>query len=60
MSRSFFLASAAAPCLLLAFPTAAQVRGTDATDDRTDATIVVTGQRDPLKLDDQAQASSRL
>ncbi|WP_294277113.1 TonB-dependent receptor [uncultured Sphingomonas sp.] len=60
MYRSFFLAGAAAPCLLLAVPADAQVRSTNTTDDRTDATIVVTGQRDPLKLDDQAQASSRL
>ncbi len=58
MSRSLFLTSVAAPCLLLAVPAAAQTR--DTTDDRTDATIVVTGQRDPLKLDDQAQARSRL
>jgi iron complex outermembrane receptor protein len=58
MLRTHLLAGAAAPCLLLAVPAAAQTRAT--TDDRTDATIVVTGQRDPLKLDDQAQASSRL
>ena len=56
MFRSYLLAGAAAPCLLLAAPAGAQVRSTDTTD----ATIVVTGQRDPLKLDNQAQASSRL
>jgi iron complex outermembrane receptor protein len=60
MFRSCLLAGAAAPCLLLAVPAGAQVRSTDTTDDRADATIVVTGQRDPLKLDNQAQASSRL
>ena len=53
MFRSHLLAGTAAPCLLLAMPAGAQVRSTD-------PTIVVTGQRDPLKLDDQAQASSRL
>jgi len=36
------------------------VRSADTTDQRTDATIVVTGQRDPLKLDGQARAGSRL
>ncbi|KQM71041.1 TonB-dependent receptor [Sphingomonas sp. Leaf20] len=46
------------PCLLLAVPVSAQRR--DIAVDRTDATIIVTGQRDPLKLDDQAQAGSRL
>lgn len=58
MFRTHILAGAAAPCLLLTVPAAAQNR--DATDDRTNATIVVTGQRDPLKLDNQAQVSSRL
>jgi len=58
MFRSHLLAGAAAPCLLLAVPAGAQTRDTDS--DRTGATIVVTGQRDPLKLDDQARAGSRL
>ena len=57
MLRSSLLAGAAAPCLLLAIPAGAQSRETS--DERTGATIVVTGQRDPLKLD-QAQAGSRL
>ena len=60
MIRFYLVAGAAAPCILLAAPTDAQARSPDTTDNRTDATIVVTGQRDPLKLDDQAQASSRL
>ncbi|KQU61612.1 TonB-dependent receptor [Sphingomonas sp. Leaf339] len=54
MLRLSLLAGAAAPCLLLAVPAGAQTR------DATDATILVTGQRDPLKLNDQAQAGSRL
>ncbi len=58
MLRSYLLTGAAVPCLLLAVPASAQRR--DIAVDRTDATIVVTGQRDPLKLDDQAQAGSRL
>lgn len=58
MLRIHLLAGAAAPCLLLAVPVAAQNR--DATDDRTDATVVVIGQRDQLNLDQQAQAGSRL
>ena len=53
MSRSYLLAGAAAPCLLLADPAGAQTRDAD-------TTVVVVGQRDPLKLDDQAQAGSRL
>ncbi len=58
MLRSYLLTGAAVPCLLLAVPASAQRR--DIAVDRTDATIIVTGQRDPLKLDDQAQAGSRL
>ena len=58
MLRSYLLTGAAVPCLLLAVPASAQRR--DIAVDRTDATIIVTGQRDPLKLDDHAQAGSRL
>jgi iron complex outermembrane receptor protein len=59
MFHNYFLAGAAAPCLLLTVPAGAQTP--DATAEaRADATIVVTGQRDPLKLNDQAQAGSRL
>ncbi len=58
MLRSYLLTGAAVPCLALAVPVSAQRR--DIAVDRTDATIIVTGQRDPLKLDDQAQAGSRL
>ncbi len=58
MLRSYLLTGAAVPCLALAVPASAQRR--DIAVDRTDATIIVTGQRDPLKLDDQAQAGSRL
>ncbi len=58
MLRSYLLTGAAVPCLLLAVPASGQRR--DIAVDRTDATIIVTGQRDPLKLDDQAQAGSRL
>ncbi|WP_249403701.1 TonB-dependent receptor [Sphingomonas sp. CFBP 13720] len=60
MFRTLFLAGVAMPCLLSAAPVGAQTRDADGTRDRTDATIVVTGRRDPLKLDDQAQAASRL
>ncbi|WP_085810873.1 TonB-dependent siderophore receptor [Sphingomonas sp. TZW2008] len=52
------LAGAAASCLLPTAPVAAQSR--DSLPDRVDSAIVVTGQRDPLKLDAQARASSRL
>ena len=55
MLRTHVLAGAVAPCLLLAVPAGAQTQARDA-----DPTIIVTGQRDPLKLDDQAQAGSRL
>jgi len=63
MLRTHFLAGAAAPCLLasclmLAVPAGAQTRDTGG--GRPEAAIVVTGQRDPLKLDDRAQAGSRL
>jgi iron complex outermembrane receptor protein len=61
MIRTYLLAGAAAPCLLLAFAAGAQMRSNDATsEERTAATIIVNGQRDPLKLNDQAQAGSRL
>ena len=60
MSRSPVMACFAIPCLTLAAPVAAQSKTEAPADRRSDATIVVTGQRDPLKLDDQAQASSRL
>ncbi len=53
MSRFRLPACAAMPCLVLAAPVAAQTTPPD-------ATIVVTGQRDPLHLDDPAQAGSRL
>ena len=58
MLRTHLMAGAAALCLLLAVPAGAQRR--DTTDDGADPTIVVTGQRAPLELDDQARASSRL
>lgn len=45
---------AAASCLFLPAPVMAQAR------DPGEATIVVTGQRDPLKLDSHAEAASRL
>lgn len=61
MSRSPMMACIAIPCLTLAAPAAAQSRPeTTPMDHRSDAAIVVTGQRDPLKLDDRAQAGSRL
>jgi iron complex outermembrane receptor protein len=60
MSRSHVMACFAMPCLTFAAPAAAQAKS-EATPARpADAAIVVTGQRDPLKLDDDAQASSRL
>lgn len=52
MFRSILLAGAAVPGLLSPFPAAAQ-----ASDDPT---ITVVGQRDPLKLDERAQAATRL
>ena len=52
MSRSILLAGVAVSGFSVAFPTAAQTRD--------DPTIVVVGQRDPLKLDDHADAASRL
>ncbi len=51
MSRYVFRAGAVASCLLAAMPAAAQTG---------DSAIVVTGQRDPLKLDETAGAASRL
>lgn len=63
MIRTYLLAGAAAPCLLLAAPAGAQTRDhavEPGAGTSTDATIVVTGQRDPLKLNEQAQAGSRL
>ncbi len=58
MLQTHFLAGAAVPCLLLAVAAGAQTHAPD--NERGDATIVVTGQRDPLRLDDRAQAGSRL
>jgi iron complex outermembrane receptor protein len=55
MIRSLLRAGAGAPCLMLAVTAAAQSPDTPA-----DATITVTGQRDPLTLDGAAQAASRL
>ncbi|MEH3106473.1 MAG: TonB-dependent siderophore receptor [Sphingomonas fennica] len=49
--------AATLPCLLLAAPSLA---ATPAAEPRIDAAIVVTGQRDPLKLGEAAQAGSRL
>jgi iron complex outermembrane receptor protein len=59
MIRTFLLAGATLPGLLLAVPATAQTRDTTS-DERTDTRIIVTGQRDLLALDDQAQAGSRL
>jgi iron complex outermembrane receptor protein len=53
MTRIYLLTGAAVPCLLLAASAGAQTRDVTS-EERTDATIVVTGQRDPLKLNDQA------
>jgi iron complex outermembrane receptor protein len=58
MFKSHLPSGAIASCLLLAAPALAQEH--DTTGEPGEATIVVTGQRDPLKLDEQAQASSRL
>ena len=61
MFRLHFRAGAVAPCFLLAVSTAAQAQdGFTGSEKRADATIVVTGQHDPLKLDDTTQAGSRL
>ncbi len=59
MFRTFCLVGAAASCLLPAVPAAAQSNA-PANDDRPDPSILVTGQRDPLKLDDTVQSASRL
>ncbi len=58
MFRYYLPSGALASCLLLAAPAFAQ--SGDTTGDRSGMTIVVTALRDPLKLDDQAQAASRL
>lgn len=58
MNRYHLPAGIAVPCLLLAAPAAA--RPEDDSGQRPDATIVVTGQRDPLKLDTRTEAGSRL
>ncbi|WP_225883312.1 TonB-dependent receptor [Sphingomonas aliaeris] len=60
MSRSHVMACLAMPCLTFAAPAAAQAKSEPTSARPADAAIVVTGQRDPLKLDDSAQASSRL
>lgn len=60
MLKSCFFVGAAASCLVLAAPATALVPSRDTGDDPTDAVIIVNGQRDRLKLDEQAQASSRL
>ena len=41
-------------------PSSTSTLSNSSTDARTDAAIVVTGQRDPLKLDEPAEAGSRL
>ena len=53
----FWATTALMSGLLMAGAASAQSTGTEATEV---SDVVVTGQRDPLKLDDQAQASSRL
>lgn len=64
MTRPVFGGALAVPCLLLTTMAGAQARDPSTSAVRGDAasasTIVVTGQRDPLKLDDRAQAGSRL
>lgn len=57
MFRFNLLAGAAASCLLPAVPAAA--RPIEA-DQASDPAIIVTGQRDPLRLEEQPQAASRL
>ena len=59
MSSSPALAGAVASCLSLAAPVAAQT-SSPSTRTPAAAAIVVTGQRDPLKLDATTQAGSRL
>lgn len=56
MFRFHLLAGAAASCLLPAVSLAA----TPGEGEQADPAIIVTGQRDPLRLDDQPQAASRL
>lgn len=58
MSRAHLIAGAVTSLLVLAVPAGAQTR--ELADKRTDPTIIVIGRRDPLKLDDRAQAGSRL
>ncbi|NJC33835.1 iron complex outermembrane receptor protein [Sphingomonas jejuensis] len=59
MTHKYLLAGAAAPCLMLAAPVFAQsARST--TEPRPGSTITVTAQRDPLQLDSQAAAGTRL
>jgi len=58
MIRFHLLAGAVAPCLL-ASPVGVQARD-NASAGQAEATILVKGQLDPLRLDDDAQASSRL
>ncbi|VXD02039.1 TonB-dependent receptor [Sphingomonas sp. 8AM] len=52
MTRHTLWAGSVLCCLLLAVPATAQ--------DRADPTVVVTGQRDPLRLRERPQAASRL
>lgn len=59
MIRMYLLAGAAAPCLLLSVPIEAQTLN-GPSGERSDSMIIVTGQRDQLKLNEQAQAGSRL
>lgn len=56
MFRFHLLAGAAASCLLPAVSLAA----TPAEGEQADPAIIVTGQRDPLRLEEQPQAASRL
>ena len=53
------MAGVAAPALALAVSASAQTHAAN-NNDLTDASIIVIGQHDPLKLDAQAQAGSRL
>lgn len=56
MFRFHLLAGAAASCLVPAVSRAA----TPGEGEQADPAIIVTGQRDPLRLDEQPQAASRL
>lgn len=53
MIRMYLLAGAAAPCLLLSVPIEAQTLN-GPSGERSDSMIIVTGQRDQLKLNEQA------